>query len=156
MGIYNGCTVFSILWYCLFYLFWARFFFSVCLAVWQCDWTVLCVVLKRVHKWLRYCSHVSWLMQQFLHHLLWPCFYPLLPLQKLSEIVLEKACPEALHRSGCFDSHISIYQYIYIYIYIYMVVCVLFTYLHGGPFTSTLRRQRIKWRFYQVVMAFAP
>ena len=45
----------------------------------------------------------------------------------LSGIVLEIACPETLHRSGCFDSHIHI---------IYLVCCVLFTSLHGGPIYS--------------------
>ena len=36
----------------------------------------------------------------------------------LSRIVLEIACPEALHTSGCFDSHINM---------IYLAGCVLFT-----------------------------
>ena len=40
-------------------------------------------------------------------------------------IVLEIACSETLHRSGCFDNHI----YIYIY-YIYLVGGVSFTFLH--------------------------
>ena len=38
-------------------------------------------------------------------------------------IVLEIACPETLHRSGCFESHINI---------IYLAGCVLFTSLHGA------------------------
>ena len=41
----------------------------------------------------------------------------------LSEIILEIACAEILHRSGCFDSLIYI---------IYLVGCVLFTSLHGS------------------------
>ena len=45
----------------------------------------------------------------------------------LSGIILEIACPETLHRSGCFDSHIYI---------IYLVGCVLFTFLYGAPICS--------------------
>ena len=41
----------------------------------------------------------------------------------LSEIILEIACAEILHRSGCFNSHIYI---------TYLVGCVLFTSLHGS------------------------
>ena len=72
-----------ILWYYPFYLFWACFFFVVCLIVWQCEWIVLCVVLRHVQRWLRYCSHVIRLMLQFLHYLLWPHSYSLLPLQRV-------------------------------------------------------------------------
>ena len=63
------------------YLSFLCLFFLMCLIVLQCDWIVLGPILNRVHKWLRYCSHITWLMQQFLLHLLWPGFYPLLPLQ---------------------------------------------------------------------------
>ena len=45
----------------------------------------------------------------------------------LSGIVLEIACPETLHISGCFDSHMYI---------IYLVGCVVFASLHGAPIRS--------------------
>ena len=45
----------------------------------------------------------------------------------LSGIVLEIACPETLHISGCFDSHIYI---------IYLAGSVLFTSLHGAHIRS--------------------
>ena len=47
----------------------------------------------------------------------------------LSGIVLEIACSETLHRSGCFDSHIYIY-------YMCLVGCVSFTFLHKVPIRS--------------------
>ena len=45
----------------------------------------------------------------------------------LSGIVLKIACPENLHRSGCFDSHMYI---------IYLAGCLVFTSLHGAPIRS--------------------
>ena len=45
----------------------------------------------------------------------------------LSGIVLEIACPETLHRSGCFDSHINI---------VCLAGYVLFTFLHGAHIRS--------------------
>ena len=53
----------------------------------------------------------------------------------LSGIVLEIACPETLHRSGCFDSHINI---------IYLAGCVLFTSLHGAHIRSYFVEARDK------------
>ena len=44
-----------------------------------------------------------------------------------SGIVLEIVCPETLHRSGCFDSHINI---------IYLGGCELLTSLHGAHIRS--------------------
>ena len=45
----------------------------------------------------------------------------------LSGIVLEIACPETRHISGCFDIHTQ---------YIYLFGCVLLTSLHGAPIRS--------------------
>ena len=45
----------------------------------------------------------------------------------LSGIVLVIACPEILHRSGCFDSHMYI---------VYLAGCVVFPSLHGTPIRS--------------------
>ena len=45
----------------------------------------------------------------------------------ISGIILEIACPETLHRSGCFDSHMYI---------IYLPGCVVCTSLHGAPICS--------------------
>ena len=53
----------------------------------------------------------------------------------LSGIVLEIACPETLHRSGCFHSHINI---------IYLAGCVLFTSLHGAHIRSYFVEARDK------------
>ena len=53
----------------------------------------------------------------------------------LSGIVLEIACPETLHRSGCFGSHINI---------IYLAGCALFTSLHGAHIRSYFVEARDK------------
>ena len=53
----------------------------------------------------------------------------------LSGTVLEIACPETLHRSGCFVSYINI---------IYLAGCVLFTSLHGAHIRSYFVEARDK------------
>ena len=53
----------------------------------------------------------------------------------LSGIFLEIACPEILHRSGCFDSYVNI---------IYLAGCVLFTSLHGAHIRSYFVEARDK------------
>ena len=52
----------------------------------------------------------------------------------LYQIVLEIACPETLHRSSFFDSHI----------YIYLAGCVLFTSLYGAHIRSYFVEARDK------------
>ena len=97
----------------LFYLFWDCFFFLVCLIVWQCYWTILCMVIKCVHKWLGYCSHAAWLTQQFLCHLLWPHFYPL-----LSSVI-------SLFQRYYIDLVVSIVIFIY---YIFSWLCITYSF----------------------------
>ena len=59
----------------------------------------------------------------FCDHAFILCYYCYM----LSGIFPETACPETLHRSGCFDSHMYI---------IYLVGCVVFASLHGTPIRS--------------------
>ena len=64
----------------------------------------------------------------------------------LSGIVLEIVCPETLHRSGCFDSHINI---------IYLAGCVLFTSSHGARIRSYFVEAEDKVTAFQGGQAFS-
>ena len=92
-------------------------FLSDVFDILACGWVVLCMLLKRVHKWLRCCSHVADLCKSFFticcDHAFTLCYY----CNILCGILLEIACPEILHRSSCFRSHIY---------YIYSWLCIVY------------------------------